>query len=258
MRYRRLVESLRTQNWTAVAIDLVIVVVGVYIGIEVANWNTDRGDRLREAGLLREIAADLRQDRAEYAAGRKVALGRIAAANHVLEQARGSRVTNIEVPGVTTSSFELARQMAVPATPPLDAVDRQGLWTRITYGLYPQPSTTAFDSLLSAGDLGLIRNDALVHEIQRYRLALKGLDSTQDNGLRPVALTARGVGEAAGLAAFGRVDEAELVAMVRASRPLAATIESQLGWATIHIVQIDSADERAAQLLARLEAEATP
>ena len=127
MRYRRLVESLRTQNWTAVAIDLVIVVVGVYIGIEVANWNTDRGDRLREAGLLREIAADLRQDRAEYAAGRKVALGRIAAANHVLEQARGSRVTNIEVPGVTTSSFELARQMAVPATPPLDAVDRQGL-----------------------------------------------------------------------------------------------------------------------------------
>ena len=97
-----------------------------------------------------------------------------------------------------------------------------------------------------------------MHEIQRYRLALKGLDSTQDNGLRPVALTARGVGEAAGLAAFGRVDEAELVAMVRASRPLAATIESQLGWATIHIVQIDSADERAAQLLARLEAEATP
>ena len=137
-------------------------------------------------------------------------------------------------------------------------MDRQGLWTRITYGLYPQPSTTAFDSLLSAGDLGLIRNDALVHEIQRYRLALKGLDSTQDNGLRPVALTARGVGEAAGLAAFGRVDEAELVAMVRASRPLAATIESQLGWATIHIVQIDSADERAAQLLARLESEVTP
>lgn len=38
MRYRRLLEYLRQQSRIAVGIDLVIVVLGVFIGIQVANW----------------------------------------------------------------------------------------------------------------------------------------------------------------------------------------------------------------------------
>lgn len=48
---RRLTANLRVQNWTAVAIELMIVIVGVFLGIQAANWNLARLER-REAELL--------------------------------------------------------------------------------------------------------------------------------------------------------------------------------------------------------------
>lgn len=42
MRLRSLTKHIREQNWFAVGLDLSIVVVGVFIGIQVANWNDHR------------------------------------------------------------------------------------------------------------------------------------------------------------------------------------------------------------------------
>jgi hypothetical protein len=42
----------REQNWTAVLIDLVIVVVGVFFGLQVQDWNEFRKDRIEEQRLL--------------------------------------------------------------------------------------------------------------------------------------------------------------------------------------------------------------
>jgi hypothetical protein len=42
---RRIAEHVKAQNWTAVALDFVIVVSGVVIGLQVSNWNDARSDR---------------------------------------------------------------------------------------------------------------------------------------------------------------------------------------------------------------------
>ncbi len=42
MLLRRVTEHVKALNWTAVFVDLVIVVVGVFIGIQVSNWNETR------------------------------------------------------------------------------------------------------------------------------------------------------------------------------------------------------------------------
>lgn len=42
---RRVTEHVKAQNWFAVGVDLVIVMVGVFIGIQVANWNEARIER---------------------------------------------------------------------------------------------------------------------------------------------------------------------------------------------------------------------
>ncbi len=55
---RRITEHVKAQNWFAVAIDFVIVVVGVFIGIEVSNWNAALADRNREQVLIERVAAD--------------------------------------------------------------------------------------------------------------------------------------------------------------------------------------------------------
>ena len=62
MLLRRVIEHVRAQNWTAVAIDFVIVVVGVFVGIQVANWNEERLDDRRADAYLARIASDLATD----------------------------------------------------------------------------------------------------------------------------------------------------------------------------------------------------
>lgn len=52
---RRLSASLRAQNWGAVTIEFVIVVVGVFIGVQAANWNQARLERRATERLLTEL-----------------------------------------------------------------------------------------------------------------------------------------------------------------------------------------------------------
>ena len=67
MLLRRVIAHLRKQEWTAVAIDFVIVVVGVFIGIQVANLNAERVDRDRAHSYLERIHDDLGADLDLYA-----------------------------------------------------------------------------------------------------------------------------------------------------------------------------------------------
>lgn len=66
MLLRRVIEHFRKQEWTAIGIDFVIVVVGVFIGIQVANWNEARADHARARAYLERIGDDLQADIANY------------------------------------------------------------------------------------------------------------------------------------------------------------------------------------------------
>ena len=55
---RRVTEHLRQQHWTAIAVDLVIVVLGVFIGLQVNNWNEARNERARERTYLERLRVD--------------------------------------------------------------------------------------------------------------------------------------------------------------------------------------------------------
>lgn len=69
---RRVIEHFRKQEWTAIFLDFVIVVLGVFVGIQVSNWNAARADRAEERQLLTrlrdEVGGLLEIQKAEYAA----------------------------------------------------------------------------------------------------------------------------------------------------------------------------------------------
>ncbi|MEM8982740.1 MAG: hypothetical protein AAGC71_06915 [Pseudomonadota bacterium] len=62
MLFRRISKHVKDQNWFAVGIDFVIVVIGVVIGIEVANWNDARADRLLGKDYVQRLVAELETD----------------------------------------------------------------------------------------------------------------------------------------------------------------------------------------------------
>jgi len=60
MLLRRMMEHVRTQNWLAVFLDFVIVVVGVFIGIQLGNWNDVRLERSRASVYADRLLDDMK------------------------------------------------------------------------------------------------------------------------------------------------------------------------------------------------------
>ncbi|MFZ5619262.1 MAG: hypothetical protein ACOZAA_18255 [Pseudomonadota bacterium] len=56
---RRVIAHFRKQEWTAIFIDFVIVVLGVFVGLQVSNWNEARIERRAEIGYLAAMEEDI-------------------------------------------------------------------------------------------------------------------------------------------------------------------------------------------------------
>ena len=55
---RRLAQHLRDQNWTAIFIEFVLLVLGVFLGIEAANWNEQRELSERKTSAIARLQVE--------------------------------------------------------------------------------------------------------------------------------------------------------------------------------------------------------
>jgi hypothetical protein len=59
MLFQRLSRHLKTQNWFAATIDLFIVVAGIFIGLQVTEWNNTRIEANQERSYLEQLLAEV-------------------------------------------------------------------------------------------------------------------------------------------------------------------------------------------------------
>lgn len=59
---RRLTASLKEQHWMTIVIELVIVIVGVFVGTQVSNWNEARLENLKTERMLSQLGPELQLD----------------------------------------------------------------------------------------------------------------------------------------------------------------------------------------------------
>ncbi len=132
---RRVIDQLKNQQWVAVGIELVIVVLGVFIGLQASNWNQQRSLDQQAANFAERLKADLREEDWGYQL-------QIAYSGEVLANADRA-VSALE--GKTQMSDEALLVSAYRATQ-----YKQRLRRRSTY-----------DELISTGTIGLIRDGTL-------------------------------------------------------------------------------------------------
>ena len=141
---RRWGEKAREQNWFAVAIDFLILVAGVFLAIQAANWNESRKERIEERRYYAQILDDLRTDQQTLQDALKRAANYDLAAENTLRAIRSGIPPNI--------------------TPGRFAIDiHQAGWLYI-----PRPSRRTYDELISTGNLGLLRSEAAKGAIADY------------------------------------------------------------------------------------------
>ena len=157
---RRVIEHVREQNWTAVGIDFVIVVVGVFLGFQVTSWNESRKDLAREAVYLRGIAEDLRGDIAEMDEIIHVAEARKSALGVLLGRADGWRPPA----SFPSSRMRIDIEEAAPFDP--DGPGTIGIELFILSTL--DGNRFAYQTLINADGIGVLQDKALVRQIQDY------------------------------------------------------------------------------------------
>ena len=59
---RHLSQSLKAQNWTAIVIEFILLVSGVFLGIQVSNWNQQRVTDQQAAEFTTRLRSDLREE----------------------------------------------------------------------------------------------------------------------------------------------------------------------------------------------------
>lgn len=154
---RRVIEHVREQNWTAVGIDFCIVVIGVFVGIQVSNWNAERETNQKAAIFTERLRTDLRGEDWTYqfliAYNREV----LANANRAVDALEGKAALSDEA--LLVSAYRATQ-----------------------YRNRNQRGST-YDELISTGSIGLIR-DRTVRDtaIRLYNLTI--FDNLVQEGMR--------------------------------------------------------------------------
>jgi len=161
MALRSLAVRLRQQDWTAVTIEILIVIVGVFVGLQVSNWNDERKENARGREYLLRLHDELLQD----ADG-------LTLISRFWKQVADSGVIAIAYAedGVLVHGSGWRTLLAYH--------EASQVWP------YRKPDVT-FQEIRSTGNMLLIRNDALRDRIARHYSAGAGSQVTEVLGLIP-------------------------------------------------------------------------
>ncbi len=132
---RRVMEHVRRQDWFAVFLDFVIVVAGVFVGIQVANWNAALATDRQSKSVTARLLADLRDEAWSYRLLVEYSGDVLANAERALAALEGRLARNDEA-------------LLVAAY-------------RATQYREPRRRRSTYDELISTGAIGLIRDRAL-------------------------------------------------------------------------------------------------
>lgn len=152
MLLRSAIQHVKSQNWFAVGIDFVIVVIGVYIGIQVSNWNDEIRVQSLEASYLTRVADELKSNiemfdsQAQFSRESRSVLGDFIAS----------------IDSQSTSDADLVSHT------------REYLSSGVFFAKFT-PSQATFDELKSTGNLDIIQDKAI-------REALVDLHAYYENG----------------------------------------------------------------------------
>ncbi len=248
---RRFSQSLREQNWTAIAVEFVLLVAGVFLGIQAANWNEARVERELVRGHLSEIAQDLRTHEALSEDLNASATMRIAAVDYIYREAFGIRLPTKLLLGSKT--------WEAPPVAPFPPGQLDHLMGSINLVRVSVSSRNGYESLISSGRLGLLRNRTLARQIQTYYGNYDDLLDTQTNVFRAFRTEGASQQYPLGVSVFDRRPASEVVALARDNPGFAAYLRSQREWAILHYNLLHSSDLETKALMVAIDKElATP
>ncbi|WP_299083532.1 hypothetical protein [uncultured Paraglaciecola sp.] len=169
---RSVTKHVKDQNWFAVFLDFFIVVVGVFIGLQVANWNEARQNLDKEQFYIERLKEEL-----------TVTIERLEGASQLYLKS----INAIQLLLDARNAYQLN-----PDTYQADEDDLIIAFVDITRGRVPASSPAVFEEMVANGELVLIRNSKLrqaLYEFDEFsKVSIYGWKTLRDqllNAMQP-------------------------------------------------------------------------
>lgn len=146
---KRFTGALRRQDWTAVAIEFLLVVIGILIAFQISQWSTDRQARLEREAASDRLLAEAEQNVAYIRLGLTLQERSAGDLSYALEEMAAGRWQAADQRRMTNGLQSV--RAALPLAPP----------------------STVYDDLIASGIFGQIGDVRLRSAIARYRATLK-------------------------------------------------------------------------------------
>lgn len=134
---KRLAKALKQQDWLAVSIEIIIVVLGVVLGFQVTDWGESREQRIQEYELLSRLRIEFENNRALY--------------DKVADEHR--------------LSIQKASQMLAFTGPKPSGYNELQVDSLLFYLISEtpayHPAAGEYQAMLASGQLALVRNDSI-------------------------------------------------------------------------------------------------
>lgn len=247
---RRVISHFRKQEWTAIGLDFVIVVIGVFMGIQLGNWNQALGDRARESAYLDQIVGDLNADFRKMDLVTKAARDTMSVIKVVLERAeKGPPPKSFYLPGCV---YQPCTGDVIFAAAETSIVDQPFAANDVLSNKREfAPVRNTYDALISTGDIGLLRDENLARRVQAYyanAIEAQNLDGAINDNFRNLVDTRHGLGIAVAGATLD-----DLISAVRTSPKFAAQLRSQFAYSGFQIRAMTNTRRLANELVAEIE-----
>lgn len=151
MRLRRITEHLKEQNWFAVGIDFIIVVIGILIALQIANWSEQEKEKTEAVAIRLNLIQ-------EFEKNREVLKARIELIKNSLDH-------SYQILALFGQSMEQLNETNI------DKI----LLSTLFYGNFNPANSTILD-ILQSGRLRLVKDNQLKHHLDEWLQMLEDTD----------------------------------------------------------------------------------
>ena len=227
--------------------------LGVFIGIQVSNWNAARADREREAQYLEKLTDDIGE---EFVVLEEV-IHTLRIRNSVIEELYQESLGQSLPSGIKTSLIvsDIASEgeFSMPEPINVDALDRSNFLSYAIFARIFSEQNSTFETLQATGDFGLIRSQALAYGIADYYSSVENLKRLEDGTVRHMRDDAAAVAKRHGLNPFGANDYELVLSAIRNDAEFAASLRALRNISATNYALATYANEEATSILAKLE-----
>ena len=154
---RKLAEALRLHNWVTVVLEVLIVVIGIFIALQVDDWKSGREDRIEEVAYLQRLRVQMHNNEVELSELAPSLSERMKAVNYALGSLDGNPQD------IDAQRFQIALGQTM------------NLWV-------VNLETDVYEEMVSTGKLNLISSIALREELAGYLADIDAMNKVDSIG----------------------------------------------------------------------------